>query len=302
MNLTPPAEKHPWHLETFLGDVKAVMAGALAETPLHHLISDFDTLLATGKMLRSRMAYRVGPVSGIPRCDLVRGCAAVEMVHAASLLHDDVIDGGIVRRGAPTFWRERGIAGAILLGDLLLFKALDITCTTRPDGRWTSRLVRLTGQVCEAESEQELVLRGAESSWAGCVNIARRKTGALFAFVGYTLGNGDEQLQAALEASGYAVGTAYQLADDILDAIGTEESSGKTLGTDAARQKITAASAVEHALDIDPAAEIQAFCRESEDRLQRWPAVRRAWSAYLDWDIRPAIDAILQRLTRPYVS
>ena len=302
MKATRFSQKPEGELEAFLHGVKEVMVQSLAATPLQHLISDFDSLLGTGKMLRSRMAYRVGPVSGIPMRDLVCGCAAVELIHAASLLHDDVIDGGIVRRGAPTFWRERGISGAILLGDLLLFKALDITCTARPDGKWTSRLVKLTGEVCEAESEQELVLRGEDSGWEDCVSIARRKTGALFAFVGYALGNGDEQLQAVLQAGGYAVGTAYQLADDILDATGSEEISGKTLGTDAARHKTTAVSASRHNLAVNPVASIEAFCLQSQKDLRPWPAVEEAWGEYLEFDIRPAIDQILQAVPGEQVS
>ena len=237
-------EQEEWiSLDAFLDDVRAEMADELSHTTLGKLISDFSSLLGTGKMLRSRMAFRVGPASGIPRDQLVRACAAVEMVHAASLLHDDVIDGGMVRRGAPTFWIERGISGAILLGDLLLFKSLDITGRTRADGRWTRMLVKCTGEVCEAESEQELVLRGADSTWENCVRIARRKTGALFAFIGYALAGDDPKLQEVLLESGYAVGTAYQLADDVLDATGSEADSGKTLGTDQARSKTTAASA-----------------------------------------------------------
>ena len=298
MNAKGASEEKADDLQAFLAAVKEVMVHALAATPLQRLNSDFGNLLATGKMLRSRMAYRIGPVSGISRRDLTRACASVEMIHAASLLHDDVIDGGIVRRGAPAFWREQGISGAILLGDLLLFKALDITCTARPDGKWTSRLVRLTGEVCEAESEQELVLRGSKSTWDNCVSIARRKTGALFAFIGYVLGNGNEQLQAALEASGYAVGTAYQLADDILDATGTEEVSGKTLGTDEARHKTTAVSAAQANLGVDPAASIEAFCATSQNNLSRWPDFQESWTVYLEQDICPALKKNLQCLAK----
>lgn len=288
--MKPGSPQHePWSsLDAFLEDVRAEMADELSHTTLGKLISDFSSLLGTGKMLRSRMAFRVGPTSGIPRDQLVRACAAVEMVHAASLLHDDVIDGGMVRRGAPAFWIERGISGAILLGDLLLFKALDITGRIRADGGWTRMLVKCTGEVCEAESEQELVLRGAESTWNNCVRIARGKTGALFAFIAYALAGDDPALQKVLLESGYSVGTAYQLADDVLDATGTEQDSGKTLGTDQARKKTTAVSALA-GRDIDPAARIEAYCQSSLDALKPWPEIHQAWETYLDRDIRPTV-------------
>jgi geranylgeranyl pyrophosphate synthase len=284
-------------VDTYLADVRSTMAAALSATPLGRLISDFGSLLGTGKMLRSRMAYRLQRVTEVPAEHLIEACAAVEMVHAASLLHDDVIDGGMVRRGAPTFWLERGISGAILLGDLLLFKALDITCKVPNNVNWTPKLVHYTGEVCEAEAEQELILRGSEAQWHDCVRIARRKTGALFAFVGYAVANGDTGLADALQEAGYAIGTAYQLADDILDATGTEQDSGKTLGTDEARHKTTAISAA-HRWGGDPVARIEALCGHSLEVLQPWGNVQDAWRHYLDVDILPALDRNLRNLAK----
>lgn len=282
-------------LEAFLAQVRQTTAHELAATPLGQLISDFRSLLGTGKMLRSRMAYRLNGACPVDTEDLVRACAAVEMVHAASLLHDDVIDGGMVRRGAPTFWIERGISGAILLGDLMLFKALDLTGRTRADGRWTRALVEFTGEVCEAEAEQELVLRGADSTWQDCVRIARRKTGSLFAFVATVLGGDDETLRTTLREAGYSVGTAYQLADDVLDTVGSEEASGKTLGTDRARRKITAVSAA--GAGHDPLEEIQELCNSSLSRLTPWPEIHQAWARYLEADIQPTLDQLVRAPT-----
>jgi geranylgeranyl pyrophosphate synthase len=293
MTQAPHGKDGDASVEQFLDEVREASAQELARTPLGQLISDFRSLLGSGKMLRSRMAYRLQDVSPVPRPALISACAAVEMVHAASLLHDDVIDGGMVRRGAPTFWIERGISGAILLGDLLLFKALDLVGRTRQDGLWTRALVEFTGEVCEAESEQELVLRGADSSWEDCVRIARRKTGSLFAFVAYVLAGDDERLQATLREAGYMVGTAYQLADDVLDAVGSEQNSGKTLGTDRARNKITAMSAA-IADRLDPVEQIEAYCADSLATLRPWPPYRDAWNLYLEADIRPALARLLR--------
>lgn len=273
-------------LELRLRDTRALMREALSSTPIHSVVSEYDGLMGNGRMLRSRLAFRVGPASGIPVKTLTHAAAAVELIHSASLLHDDVIDGGYLRRGAPAFWVERGIPGAILLGDLMLFKALSLLAEVG-DARLVPEVVELTGEVCEAESEQELVLRGRISDWDTCVRIARRKTGALFAFIGYTCGGKDDALCAALREAGYAVGTAYQLADDILDVNGDPESAGKTLGSDRAREKLTAASA--SAGPMDRVAYVESLCDSARDHLAPWPAMQEAWDEYVSLDMRPAL-------------
>lgn len=274
-------------IDQCLQDVRTLMAETLARTVLHKLAADPSSLVGNGKMLRSRLIFHVGPAAKVDHPTLVHAAAAVEMVHAASLLHDDVIDGGYLRRGAPTFWVERGISGAILVGDMMLFKAVELMCMVE-DGRLTPLLVRLTGEVCDAESEQELLLRGKAPNWENCVSIARRKTGALFAFAAGACGGNDAALTATLVESGYAVGTAYQLADDILDATGSEEDSGKSLGSDEARGKTTAAR-----LDSVQAGEAVAYvdllCQQAENALAPWPPVQQAWRAFMNADMRPAL-------------
>jgi geranylgeranyl pyrophosphate synthase len=283
-------------IEGFLDEVRELMAHSLADTVLHRLAADCKSLLANGKMLRSRLAFRVGPAAGVPHRTLLYSCAAVEMIHAASLLHDDVIDGGYLRRGAPTFWVERGVPGAILVGDLLLFKALDIMGQVE-DGRLVHTLVRMTGEVCDAESEQELLMRGRRADWDSCVRIARRKTGALFAFAAHACGGADAALAEALTSAGYAVGTAYQLADDILDVKGDEASSGKTLGTDQGRAKNTAAT-VAPPSSLDPAAYVDQLCDDADRALANWPDVQKAWREFMALDLRPALVKSLSLTTR----
>lgn len=274
-------------IETGLEDVRKLIARGLERTVLSRLTDNTAGLVASGKMLRSRLIFHVGPAAQVPHTTLVHAAAAVELVHGASLLHDDVIDGGYLRRGAPTFWVERGISAAILVGDMLLFKAVELMCEVE-QGRLTPLLVRLTGEVCDAESEQELLLRGKSPTWENCVRIARRKTGALFAFSAGACGGLDTALTSTLIECGYAVGTAYQLADDILDANGSEEESGKSLGSDEARGK-TAVGALSPSEQAEAVATIDQLCRQSEDSLQPWPAVQRAWRAFMDADLRPAL-------------
>ena len=282
MNLSQPDS-----IDACLQDVRQLMSNTLARTALSRITTQPESLLGSGKMLRSRLIFSVGPGARIAYQTLVHAAAAVEMVHAASLLHDDVIDGGYLRRGVPTFWVERGISGAILVGDMIFFKAVELTCEVA-DARLTPLLVRLTGEVCDAESEQELILRGKTPNWENAVNIARRKTGALFAFAAGACGGSDPTLISTLTESGYAVGTAYQLADDILDATGTEQESGKSMGSDEARGKTTAAT-LAAAQKADAIGYVDQLCQQAEQALAPWPAVARGWQRFMQQDMWPAL-------------
>jgi geranylgeranyl pyrophosphate synthase len=146
--------------------------------------------------------------------------------------------------------------------------------------------------VCEAETEQELVLREKPADWNACVSIARRKTGPLFAFPAYVSGGDNEALRDTLLEAGYTIGTAYQLADDLLDASGDSEAAGKTLGQDEARNKATAAR-VALPKDVEPAAYIESLCESAASSLSPWPSVQEAWETYMAYDIGPAIRKIL---------
>ena len=107
-------------VEERLRATRAMIATCVASTPLRDIPFNFDAFVGGGKMLRGSILFRLGPSLGLAPDDAVRCAAAVEMCHAASLLHDDVIDGGRLRRHAPAFWTRYGSSGAILAGDLLL--------------------------------------------------------------------------------------------------------------------------------------------------------------------------------------
>lgn len=282
------------HLARFLEDVRGTMHRRLSATSLAGLAEGLAAILGNGKMLRARLVHRVGSAAGLPTEARLLIAAAVELVHAGSLLHDDVIDGAALRRGAPAFWVERGVPAAILLGDLLFFLALELLQET-DGGRLVPVMVRIAGEICDGESEQELVLRGRPSSWEQCVSIARRKTGALFAFAAQASGGTDAKLQDALRKAGYAIGTAYQLSDDILDATGSPAAAGKTLGSDRANGKPTAVTA---ALPEGTTAVqyIEDLCASAPRELAPWPAVRQAWEEYTEKDFAPALRRNLDRL------
>ena len=272
-----------------LAATRRLMKDTLAETTLRPRVNEFAPFLGGGKMLRASLVFQVGAVTGAADATARHAAAAVEMIHAASLLHDDVIDGGTLRRGAPSFWVVNGTSGAILLGDLLFFKAIHLVRTVEKS-RLLNDFVNLAGEVCEAESEQELLLRRQPSQWNRIVSIARRKTGGLFAFAALAAAGRSRPRQRALREAGYLLGTAYQLADDLLDTNGIPHLTGKTSGTDRARAKATAAGM------RSPAAIrlfITALCGQSAAKLARWPALRRAWEAYIHSDVHPTLQLVM---------
>jgi geranylgeranyl pyrophosphate synthase len=111
----------------------------------------------------------------------------------------------------------------------------------------------------------------------------------LFGFIAFACGGDDETARSALLEAGSKVGTAYQLADDILDATGDPEKAGKSLGSDESREKTTAVSAMANG-EFDPVAFIERLCSEAESALAPWPAIATAWQSYMTQDLRPALD------------
>ena len=152
-------------------------------------------------------------------------------------------------------------------------------------GRYVADFVGRVREVCAAEAEQELRLRGRPVDAPTCLRIARGKTGPLFAFVGSVCGGEDPPLRRALEQAGYALGAAYQLADDLIDCMGDHRAAVKTLGTDRARRKFTLAG--EGAKSVrDTIAEL---CGKALGGLDRWPDAAAGVGRFIEVDLRPLI-------------
>lgn len=243
--------------------------------------------MGSGKMLRAQLTLFLRASNGGDEKTSLHAAAAVEIIHGASLLHDDVIDGGILRRGAPTFWKKHGTNGAILLGDLLVFKGLGLLVEVdRTD--LLQELINMSAHVCQSEVEQELLLRGSPGTWEECEHIARAKTGSLFAFAAVAAASNASGQVEALREAGFMLGTAYQLVDDILDCSGNEAISGKTLGKDQERGKTTAITATKNAPD-NPIEYIDALLAASSDQLVAWPSLQIAWNGFLTEIMNPVL-------------
>ena len=142
-----------------------------------------------------------------------------------------------------------------------------------------------------AEAKGELMLRGTILDEPTCLDMARGKTGPLFAFVAGVCGRKDRDLADALEESGYLIGTAYQLADDLLDCIGNEDIAGKTLGTDQRRGKFTLADDDRDVLYR----QIHTLFESAVRQLAEWTHAEDAIRRYLVEDIQPLFQQLFNQ-------
>jgi geranylgeranyl pyrophosphate synthase len=292
--IATPAASCP--IQAGLSDVRRRVAGLIADSPLKTLPFDFEAFVAGGKMLRGRAVFRVGPAFALPYDDQIRRAAAAEICHAASLLHDDVIDGSHLRRHLPSFWVRHGASGAILAGDVLWSLCLSLLDDTQP-GAPRDLLLLMIREMIGAEVEQELLYRGRTENLAIAERIARGKTGALFAFAAASGVPHRGPVFDDLMEAGFLAGIAYQISDDILDITG-DPASGKELGLDRAREKVTAASARDGGLD-SVRRRMKELENESRARVAHTPA-GAGWDAFWDQDLRPALDRnIAHALTGP---
>ncbi len=197
--------------------------------------------LRNGKMLRPAMVLLVAKSCGNITEHHIRIAAIVELLHAATLLHDDVLDEAQSRRRASTANHLWGNESAVLLGDFLLGKVF-VMCS-RLNRRDVARVISDTAvEICHGELSQNVQRRNFELTQNRYYEIIQDKTAALFSACCYvsSLAAGDEeQRNLRFGEFGLKLGMAFQITDDLLDIVGDEASVGKTLGTDLATEKIT---------------------------------------------------------------
>jgi octaprenyl-diphosphate synthase len=173
--------------------------------------------------------------------DLVRVAAVVELVHLATLVHDDIMDEADVRRSRRTAAREFGPVAAVLLGDALFAHALHLA-TQFPTTEICAAVSESTRRVCAGEIVQTLRRGSLNISLADYQRIIDLKTAELFrvsCFLGAKLSGAESACAEAAALFGRHLGIAYQIYDDLADYFGTEARIGKTLGTDLASGKLT---------------------------------------------------------------
>ncbi len=193
-----------------------------------------------GKRLRPRLVTLSALACGGVTENTRKVAAVVELVHAATLVHDDVLDGAETRRGVPAAHVTWGNRSSILLGDLLFSKAY-ILAASAGDCFAAERVGKAGQALCEGELRQQETIGNWSLSLSEYIDILRQKTGDLCAAssqLGAWSAGGSERVQAALELYGSQLGVAFQIYDDWLDVWGTA-ALGKPLGNDVANRKPT---------------------------------------------------------------
>ncbi len=213
-----------------------------------------------------------------------RVAAVVELIHTATLVHDDILDGAVRRRMRLALHRMEGTEVAVLLGDFLLASAYaEAAALADPlASRYLSQITRL---VCQGEVLQVHERGNLDLARETYLEIIEKKTAVLYAAsceVGARYAGASETQVKALHDYGMGLGMAFQIADDVLDLTGDEEVVGKSLGTDLARAKLTLP--LIHFFETGPAAdvararEVLAAGRGAEEASSIRAAVRAAGS------------------------
>ena len=263
-------------VDPFLHAVQRRLAGEVKEFDPEIAVHAEYALTNQGKQLRPALVALSAQATGTVLESHILVAVIIEMVHLATLVHDDVIDEAELRRRQPTLAAHWGNHISVLLGDILFAHALKLA-TGFPTTDICRAVASATKTVCTGEILQTLLDKNFGLERADYFKVLRMKTGELFALacdLGAYFNNAPSSQRAALRQYGLALGTAYQVFDDCLDLFGTESAAGKSLGTDLAKGKLTLPMLV--LLDKLPhrqRARVQSLVRHWQT--SHWPEVSR---------------------------
>jgi octaprenyl-diphosphate synthase len=236
-----------------LVEILSPLAGPLAEVE-HRLLQQTDAfdpgvrsyveyaLDGQGKRLRPTLALLSAAACDAPLDDGALNLGViVELIHVATLVHDDINDGAVIRRSKPTANAKWGNEISVLLGDCLFARALQLAASY-PTTEVCRRIASATSIVCAGEILQTQNRFNFNLSIDEYLKFIEMKTAELFAVsceLGSHLGGAGGSVKSALRTYGLKLGTAYQIYDDCLDLFGHEPKAGKSLGTDLTKGKLT---------------------------------------------------------------
>jgi farnesyl diphosphate synthase len=251
-----------WDDDVSIGEASGV-AARLTDAALDRLLAAPEGLearvyeamrysaLAPGKRLRPLLVLAAARLFGVAQRSALQVAAAIEMVHAYSLIHDDLpaMDNSDLRRGRPTCHRQFDEATAVLAGDGLLTMAFEVLADpdTHGDPAVRCELVAALAQAAGAAGMVggqmiDLIAEKMSLDIGQITRLQRMKTGALIAFsceAGAILAKAPGEPRLALRGYAHDLGLAFQIADDLLDVEGSAEETGKPVGADAAAGKAT---------------------------------------------------------------
>jgi octaprenyl-diphosphate synthase len=194
-----------------------------------------------GKRLRPALLLLSAGYAGYRGGSAIRLGAVVELIHSATLIHDDVIDGANTRRGRPSANSRWGNHRSVLAGDWLYMQSFQMALTER-NFKILDVLIELTQNMVEGELVQLTKLGRMDLTEQDAVELAARKTACLFAGcarLGAVLGNLDDAGEQAMADYGHFAGLAFQLVDDVLDFTASPEQLGKPVLSDLKEGKVT---------------------------------------------------------------
>jgi octaprenyl-diphosphate synthase len=245
MSLSVPGLKPPLDLFAPIARDLEEMERVLART-LHSARPGVAQLIEhlghyRGKRLRPALLLLTAQASGRVTAAHHTLAAVVEMIHTATLVHDDVLDSASVRRHVPTVNALWGNQTSILLGDYLFTHAFHLT-STLGDAQACRLIGDATNRVCGGELHQICQRGNLELTEQEYFDIVEGKTAELTACcckLGALFSGKQPEVVERLTAYGRGLGIAFQIADDLLDLVGEERTTGKSLGTDLEQQKLT---------------------------------------------------------------
>jgi octaprenyl-diphosphate synthase len=228
-------------LSEALPALEALLEAACKRGPAPLDAAAAQLVLAGGKRVRPLATLLVTRACGGDAARAIPLAAAVELIHSATLLHDDVIDEGEERRGRPASRALWGNLVSVLSGDLLLTSALELVADSGVEGAMRDTLATMQSLI--AGEVAQLKARGREDlGIEGYLEIARGKTASLFSNAcraGARVAHAGEAVIEAAGRFGESVGIAFQIIDDVLDLEGIPHEVGKQLGHDLAEGKTT---------------------------------------------------------------
>jgi octaprenyl-diphosphate synthase len=194
-----------------------------------------------GKRLRPLLALLAGGATGEINSGHVDLAVIVELIHIATLVHDDIMDEAERRRAQPTLNARWGNSLSVLLGDCLFAHALNLS-TNFENAEISRAIARAAREICSGEMIQTQRRFDLKLQVEDYLRIVEKKTGSLFAAaaeLAALISEADSNVVEAFKNFGIQIGTAYQIYDDCVDLAGSEAVTGKTLGTDLRKGKFT---------------------------------------------------------------
>ena len=217
----------------------------VAEGKLSKLLDSSESVIAEichylvdagGKRLRPTfilLVYRACGGTDARVDEAIDAGIALELIHSATLLHDDIIDGGLLRRGKPSAFARYGFGPSLIAGDYLFCRAFELCA------RFDERLIRTAAQAClqltEGEVMESRYRHNPSATLKNYIAVINRKTASLFhagGKVASDLAGAPPAMIDAMAKLGTAMGLAFQMVDDLLDILGPEEKIGKPVGSD----------------------------------------------------------------------